>query len=143
MRSKSSKDIVVIAVLIFLGSILFLPHVFDYFVVDDFAQIVNFPLVHSLKNIPRLFFGGFVFQRDYFDFFNFYWRPAMFSLYPILYFLGGGTPFAFHLFQMLVFIANAVLVYFFLAKFTKRQFAFAASVLFLAIPVNGDVARYI
>lgn len=138
-----SRDIVVVLVLMALGAVLFLPFIYSPFVVDDLPQIVDFSLVHSLGNIPTLFFGGFGFQREYFDFVNFYWRPLMFSLYAFLYWLGGGSPVVFHLFQIAVVVVNSMLFYLFLTKLVRRENAFFCAVLFLTIPVNRDVAMLI
>lgn len=130
-------------ILVTFGSIIYSQALFKPFQIDDLGQIVNSPLVHSLDNIPALFSGGSNFQGEKADLFHFQYRPLMMVFYAILYYLGGGSVFPFHFFQIVIFTANSILVFYFLKKFVRENIAFAAALLFLLSPVNIEVAEYI
>jgi hypothetical protein len=49
----------------------------------------------------------------------------------------------FHLFLLLLYIANSILVFFVFSRFTKPSIAFLLSLLFLIHPANQEIAAYI
>lgn len=129
--------------LIVSGIALYFHALFEPFKIDNLPQILDQPLVHSLNNLPSLFFGGMGYSLDNFDYIRFYWRPINWVLNAFFWVLGNGSPFPFHAFQISVFIANGILFYLLLSKIVSRGFAFVFAMLFLVSPVNMEVADYI
>lgn len=125
------------------GVALYFHALFEPFKIDNLPQIVDQPLVHSLNNLPSLFFGGIGYSLDNFDYIRFYWRPANWVLNAFFWALGNGSPFPFHAFQISIFIANGILFYLLLSKIISRGFAFVFATLFLISPANMEVADYI
>jgi tetratricopeptide (TPR) repeat protein len=134
----------IFAILI-IGFLIWGRSIFNGFVWDDFAQIVNNPLVHSVKNIPRLFVGSTFFtqtnQAGGLE--GWYYKPLMSTAFTLVYFLFGKDAGFFHFFQILFHIFNAVLVYLFLKKFFNIHIAFFASLIFLLHPVQVESVAYI
>ncbi len=129
--------------LIVFGVLVYGKAFFAGFQIDDIGLIVNFPLVHSLHSVPALFTGGFSYQLENTGFFQFYYKPIMMICFAIFYSLGHGGAFTFHAFQIILFIVNSLLLFYFFSKIFGRNFAFLFSLLFLLHPANREVATYI
>lgn len=72
-----------------------------------------------------------------------FYRPIMLVVLSALYSLFGPNAFFFHFLQLLFHIANSVLVFLVLLKFSKRGAAFFASLLFLVHPIQVEAVAYI
>jgi hypothetical protein len=81
-----------------------LGHGFHY---DDFHSLVNNPHIRSLGNLPRFFVDPALFSRDEQQAM---YRPILLVSYALNYALGGEDPLGYHLFNLLLHVANALLV---------------------------------
>ena len=104
-----------------IGFIVYANSLFNRFVWDDEEQILNNSLVHSISNIPSFFKGGTFNVSGSPKLTGIYYRPLMTSFFSILYTVFGPNPFPFHLSQLLIHIANTVIVFFILQHFLKRD----------------------
>jgi len=131
----------IIFLIVFIGIITYFNGLFNNFVGDDFGQIVYNSAIHSIRNIPILF------RISTFDLGNgisgIYYKPLLLFSYTIIYSLFGLNAFYFHFFQLILFIANTILLYFLLKKFINLQLSFILSILFLVHPINQSIAGYI
>src|SRR5258706_5472663 len=137
MTIKSVLLIVLVGVLVF-GSILF-----TGFYGDDKHIIVQARIVHSLQSISLFFISSIPFISQNGHVAYSYYKPLMFLSYSILYLLGHGQPFIFHLFQVILHITNAVLLFYLFVKIFDKRIALFLSLLFLIHPVNEEVVAYI
>lgn len=117
MSRAMAKPIVLILA---VGLVVWGNTLFNSFVWDDQAQITNNALVHSMGNIPEIFrrstFGT---PQTSFK----YYRPMMSSVFAGLYSIVGDSPAFFHLFQILLHSANAILVFLLLKSFFDKRVA--------------------
>jgi len=110
------------------------------FLGDDIDQIVNNPVVHSLSNAHLLFAGSTFYNGGGIaPLSGIYYRPLMSTAYSIVYALFGAQPVAFHLFQLVVCIASAFLLYLICKGLAKPYIALVAAALFLVHPLNSEI----
>lgn len=133
----------VILLYIILGFLIFGNSLFNGFVGDDFDQIINNVLVHSLGNIPRLFFGSSFGTGNINQLSGIYYRPLMTSVFTLVYAIFGSNAFFFHGLQLVIHIINTILVFLFFTFFFEETFAFLISVIFLLHPINTEAVVYI
>lgn len=111
---------------------------------DDLLQIVQNPYVHSLKNLPAFFsHGTFYGLNSTGTLTGSYYRPLMTTVFSVLYTLFGLHSFYFHLFQLLVCIGSAILLYLVLRYSFKPPLALFLSLIFLLHPLDSDVVYMI
>jgi len=128
-------------VLFCVGLIIYANSIFNGFIADDFAQVRDNNLVHSLLNIPNLFSRGTVYDENVLR--SNYYRPLLSSVFSLIYFFSAGNPFGFHLVQILVHITNSFLIYIIFKHFFERELSFLLSLLFLVHPLNTEAVVYI
>src|SRR6266700_3234105 len=110
------------------------------FMYDDMGQIVDNVPVHSIKNIPS-FFG----ESTFYDYSGgtrldgAYYRPMMTVSFSLLYFLFGPHAWGFHLFQLLLYIASAFLLYLVFKYSFSPILSLLLSLVFLVHPLNSQV----
>ena len=123
------------SIIAFLGLIVYANSLYNGFVWDDYGLILENPHVHS--------FGVFNFFGN--DFFlNQSWYRPMFGIYiSFLYMLFGQQAFFYHLFQMLIHIANACMVFLLFKKSLKASTALILSLIFLVHPINVETVSFI
>lgn len=105
---------------------------------DDGDQIVKNEAVHSLSNIG-LFFRSSTFWNGETLVGDFY-RPMMTTTFSLIYTFFQANPVAFHIFQALLCIASAFVLYLFLKSFFKPTIAIILSLIFLVHPINSQIA---
>lgn len=131
-----------ILIIILFGAIIYFNGLFNQFIGDDTAQILDNPAVLSLSNIDNFFKGStFFIGKD--SLVGVYYKPLMMTEYTILYSIFGSTAFWFHLFQITLHITNTVLLFLFFLNFFKRPIAFVLSIIFLVHPINSESVLYI
>lgn len=130
-------------ILILAGLLLYFNSLTNGFVGDDIDQIVRNTNVHSLKNIKDFFSGSTYYGGGKEKLTGVYYRPVMTTIYSLIYTLFGPRPFFFHLFQIFIHTANAILVFLILGFFLKKEVAFIASLIFLVHPINSETVLYI
>lgn len=133
--SKAVTWIIVIGILVYTNML------FNSFIGDDFVQISNNNLVHSVTNIPLLFTQGPTYDTS--GQINNYYKPILSTTFTLLYTIFGENTFGYHSFQLILYIVNAVLVFFLFKYFFKKELSFFLSVLFLLHPINTEAVAFI
>ena len=125
------------------------------FVRDDVAQILGNPWIGELGHFPDFFLSSSYGFQDIG--LNFY-RPMMFLLFSVVYWLFGPGPFGFHLAAVLLHAATTITVFYVTALLHQKQanaaetgFAqtgslkvpFCAALLFAAHPIHTEAVNYI
>lgn len=128
--------------LIIFGFVIYFNVLNSPFYMDDYGQVVINPDIKNLSSIPSFYFKTSVHLGGNQLIIADFYRPIFFSAYTLLFVLGNGLSFFFHLFQVGIFSINAVLVFLFFAKFFKRKLAFLLALLFLVHPANEEAAQY-
>jgi hypothetical protein len=131
-----------ISIICILGLLVFSTGLKNPFENDDFSQIVNNPIVHSLSNI-KLFFEGSTFYGYNPRLLTALYRPLMITVYAVIYSLFKLHSFYYHLFQLLLYIGCDILLFLVLKKPFKPVLALVLSLLFLVHPLNSQVAYVI
>jgi len=73
---------------------------------------------------------------------NVYFRPAISTVYSIIYNLFGPRPFFFHFFQLIFHIATAVLIYYLFRRFFKETISLILALIFLVHPANVEAVSF-
>jgi len=128
----------IINIIVIVGFIVYYKALFGQFIWDDLFNIVNNPFIHSVGNI----FSVFVSQQESPVNIRFY-RPAVFSLYTLIYSLFGQSTFFYHLVQLLLHLTNVSLIFLLFKKFFNKNIAFFLSLIFLIHPINTETVAYI
>src|SRR5437660_55718 len=92
----------VVSIIAILGFIVFFNSLFNGFLGDDLGQLLNNQAVHSINNIPKLFYGSTFDNGNSNNFTGIYYRPIMVSIFAFVYTFFGSNPFPYHLFQLSV-----------------------------------------
>lgn len=135
----SDKKILIFIFIV--GFVVYFNSLGNGFVSDDFSNIKNNPAVTSL-NIPLLFATG-DFNDKGSNQGNNYYRPITSTIYSLVYFIGQGNSFAFHLIQVLLHTSNAILIYFLFRSFFKKNISMVLALIFLTHPINTEAVCYI
>ena len=103
---------------------------------DDSFQIVNNPPVHSL-NIVQLFGAGTFWDGQSLT--GAFYRPMMSTMFALIYVTCGANPLAYHIVQLLLYVAGVFVLYLFLKTLVRPAVALIVVLLFLVHPVNTQV----
>ena len=125
-----------IVLLVFISFALYMNALFNGFVYDDYATIVeNKTIQHPVKSFPAFF------NRSYFDIAaaEASYRPVATLSYYLIYAVVGLNPFLYHLFSLMLHMANVILAYL-LVDFivNHRWVAFIAAALFAGHPAMTE-----
>jgi len=129
--------------IIIIGFLIFGNGLFNNFVGDDNTQIVDNPAIHSLTNFPSFFFTNRLDNAGSVKLGATYFKPLLDSSYALTYAVFGLNFFGYHLIQLLFYITNACLVYFFFQHYFRKSLAFLLAFLFLIHPINSENALYL
>lgn len=127
--------------LIGFGVIVYIQTIFNGFVMDDQGLIINNKSVHSISNLFN-FFRGSIFDYGG-NLGGIYYRPMMTTYFSIIYTFFGGFPFFYHFVQLILHIANSILLFGLMQNFTKKWSAFFLSLIFLIHPIQVETVSYI
>ncbi len=134
-------------IIYFLIAITFLIYslaLFNGFVWDDEEQVVNNSAVYSLRNIPQHFLGSTFNTGGAGGSSGIYYKPLMSTSFTILYIIGGGRAFLFHLFQIILHTANVVMIFLLFKQiFKKNDLATLLALVFAIHPFNVEAVVYI
>jgi protein O-mannosyl-transferase len=133
----------VIALFFLVGFLVYANSLFIPFIGDDYAQVVNNPLVHSLTNIPRLIFGSTFYMKETASLEGNYYKPVMSITFAVLYSIFGANNFFYHLLQLTLHISNAMLTYVLLKNSLAKNISFFLALIFLVHPINSEAVVYI
>ncbi|OGE20008.1 hypothetical protein A3A14_00155 [Candidatus Daviesbacteria bacterium RIFCSPLOWO2_01_FULL_43_38] len=136
MRTKKA-----VLFLIIIGVVVYFNSLFNGFVWDDEEQVLNNVLVHSITNLPAFFSGSTFNTGGSGGMGGLYYKPLMPVSFSLLYSIFGPNPFFFHLFQVSLHIANAILVFLLFRHFFKGL-AFFPALIFLIHPINVEAVVY-
>lgn len=132
-----------VLLLICVGLLLYFNSLTNAFLGDDRSQILNNLQVHSLSSLPSFFFGSTYYNGGLSKLTGLYYRPIMLSAYTLVYTMFGPDPLPFHVLQLSIHIANAILVFFLFGLFFNDGLAFLLGILFLILPINNEAVVYI
>jgi hypothetical protein len=132
----------IILTIILLGLLIYFISFFNGFFADDYHQIIDNPAVHSLTYIPS-YFTGSTFYTGSTNLSGNYYKPLLTTSYALLYHVFGENPSGYHIVQVFLHIANAVLIFFLFKSYLKRGVAFLFSLFFLVHPINTEAVVYI
>ena len=129
-------------VLSFLGLLVYFNAVAHPFVHDDVVFVQMNPNIARWDNLGDSFLSpGIPFASS--KIVTPYYRPLLEIFYRLQYFVFGMNPAGFHLFNVLLHILNAFLVFLLFVRLRlKRDWAFAAALIFLVHPVQSQVCPW-
>src|SRR5437868_5321519 len=112
------------------------------FVFDDDIQVLNNSFVHDFE-WQTLLKGSTFASNGKETLGGIYYKPLLPLLYGVLWNTDNGSSFPFHLFQLLLAIANAFLFFYLLKEWIAPTAAGLTALLFLLHPINSEVVLYI
>lgn len=126
-------------VLVALGIAAYATGLHGEFLGDDTNQIVKNVPVHSITNAAQFFLGS-TFYNGGADapLTGGYYRPLMTLFFSALYSLFGPDPYYFHLFQLLLHIACAIILFLVLLYLFRPPVALALAAIWLVHPINSQ-----
>ncbi|HEX7042229.1 MAG TPA: hypothetical protein VF189_03175, partial [Patescibacteria group bacterium] len=128
--------------IIVIGLVVYFNSLFNGYVADDAVQIFGNPIIKGF-NISAIFLGSSYYIGNISSLSGIYYKPVFIFLISLIYQIAGNQAFLFHLFQLCIHIANAILIFIFLSKFFKKNLAFFLSLVFLVHPGNVESVVYI
>ena len=138
-KHSSYSNFPAVAILIIIGFTVYGNSLGNSFVWDDELLVTANSSIRSLCHIPSFFFAGLAPEIGG----NFY-RPLQSLSYAVDFQCWGLNPFGYHLTNLLIHIANSVLVFFLIFALTNRRpVSFISSLLFLIHPVQTEAVAYI
>ncbi len=132
-----------ILLLLFIGVLVYGNALFNGFVWDDEELIVNNVQIQSLANTPQFFAGSTFNSGGGANLAGLYYKPLMTVAFSFLYTVFGPNPFWFHLGQISLHLANAVLLYLIFRRFLSPSLALGAALIFLVHPINTEAVVYL
>ena len=124
------RSVIVAAVLVAIVLVCYANSLGNGFVFDDEFLVPAYGRVRSLSQLVKTLLDSY--------------RPVRNASYAIDFFLWGLHPFGFHLTNVLIHAANAVLVYFLIRRITLRApTAFIAALIFAVHPIQTDSVSYV
>lgn len=136
------KNLLFIGSLVALGFFAYAFNLNNPLFWDDDDWIINNQFVHSISwfNIKFWFthntLAGVGLQSNYY-------RPFLFLTFALNYVVSGIQPLFWHLTSNFIHIANAVLIFLLLKKFSNRSVAFLTALIFTLHPLNTEAITYI
>lgn len=132
-----------ILVFFLLGFSVYIGSISNGFVWDDEGQVVANKIIQSLSNAPQFFLGSTFDPGGSGKLLGIYYKPLMTFSFAGLYALFALDPFYFHIFQLILHVNNAILVFFLFRNFFKKTTALLLAVVFLIHPIQVEAVAYI
>lgn len=133
--------LILAAALAFLTSINTLSNNFAY---DDMAMFVKNPVIHSIRNLPSVFFSNPWTPVDDPGVVFYYYRPLIAGFHIVEYYLFGTKAGAYHLINVIIHTLVTGLVFTVIRKISDRpRLAFIAAALFAVHPVHAESVAWI
>ncbi len=133
----------VVLILAVVGLLTFRGALFNRFVGDDNAQVEKNPAIQDIRGIPLLFTQGSFYDPTSNRQANNYYKPVFTTTISLVYLFFKDNPFGYHLIQIILHIANGVLVYLLFRMFLENHLSFLMSLVFLLHPINTESVVYI
>lgn len=129
-------------IIIFLVGVFILGRVvFNAFVGDDSGYIFH-PYIQN-QQLEKLFIGSSADLGGSSPITGQFYRPLMLTTISFIYLLFGKATFAYHLLQLVLHIANSVLIFFILKKFGSQRKSLLLALIFLIHPINVETFAYV
>jgi tetratricopeptide (TPR) repeat protein len=139
-RINKLKGYQAVALIVLVGALVYFRSLHNQFQADDYLQIVNNVPVHSIKNFFLLFKGGtFYYGHGLSKLSGAYYRPLMSVIFSLLYALFGANALYFHLFQLLLCIGSASILYLFFRYSFLPSMSILLALLWLIHPINSQI----
>jgi len=141
-RIKKLNTWQIALIIALVGAAVFFTGLNNPFQGDDDTQIVNNIVVHSISHVDILFNGSTFYNGGSATtpLLGTYYRPMMMVCFSIIYSMFGAQPLYFHIFQVLVVISNAIIIYLiFQGLLRKKLLALALALIFLVHPLSSQV----
>lgn len=119
-----------------MATLVFANSLSNGFAFDDIHIVQNNEAVHDLGRVAELVTSPY-WPGDYGESLGL-WRPAATTAYAIQWAVGGGTPFVFHLVNVLMHATVSAMVLFLLLRLMPLLPALAGSILFAVHPVHVE-----
>jgi len=137
-----------IIILLLIGFVVYLNALPDGFVWDDEEQVVNNQVIQSFTHLSQIFKGGTFQTGGAGGLSGIYYKPLMSLSFMFNYLIWKLNAFGYHLFQVLIHLGNAVLVFLLLKNLFKKIkdgqiWAFLASLIFIVHPANVEAVAYV
>ena len=126
-----------------MDSSFFFNGLFNGFANDDYAQIINNPIIRSIQNLPTFFSGSTFYNWGAQNLGGYYYKPLMVTFFSSIYSVFNNSASAFHFFQIILCTINACILFLVLKRFFNKSLAFVLSIIFLVHPINSEAALYI
>jgi hypothetical protein len=143
MSLFAKRNLFVVSLFIAVGFAVYSVTFHNQLFWDDTDWIVNNPFVHevSWENVTNLFskntLAGIGLASNYY-------RPILFLTFMLNYAMGGIHPFGYHFINILLHIANAILIFILLDRGTRARFAaLFTSLIFLVHPLQTEAVTYV
>lgn len=147
--NNHGNTLILIFFIIVTGLASFVNMLGNSFVWDDEEMVVNNFSIFRIENIPRLFTQATFFSGGS-ELSGWFYRPFVMFAFLLTTVLFGKEPFGFHFVQLILHIANAVLLFFIYSNIfnrlnTKfaRPIALFLSLIFVVHPANVESVSYI
>jgi protein O-mannosyl-transferase len=118
-----------------IGFVVFFNMLFNGFVWDDKSYILDYSQIHSI-NIP------FLFGANLYNIGSFY-RPLTALYFSIEYILFKDNSFYYHLFQLILHISSAALLFLLFKKFLNKTLSLLICIIFLVHPIQVESVSFI
>lgn len=138
-----SRSWIFAGVLLMAGFAIYSVTLENGFLLDDESQVQHNMVVHSPANFKFFFLGSTMNQQSSTAMGGLYYKPIMSFCYSVLWWLSPDNPTPYHVFQLLLAIANAWLAFLFLRRHLIPTVAGLMSLLFLVHPINTEIVTYI
>lgn len=139
---KKISSFQIFLIIFFLGFLVYFPSLFNGFVADDHVYILENPHITNF-NWSSFIYGSSYYSGDALSLGGIYYKPLFTFVVSALYQISGGTPFLFHLTQILLHITNSFLLFILFTKFFRKELSLFLSLIFLLHPGNVESVVYI
>jgi tetratricopeptide (TPR) repeat protein len=137
-RSIFTAERVALFLLILAAALPYLSSLTFGFVYDDLGVIVEMPSRHTWLGVAQAWVQSYWGNPE-----TGLYRPVAQFMYALLWNLGGGKPWLFHLYAIVLHVATTLGLWWLLARATNRWAAFFAALLFAVDPVHVEAVANI
>lgn len=129
-----------VLIIVVAGALTYTSGMGGEFMGDDATQIVNNIPVHSISNVVDFFKGGtFYNPGSLTKLSSSFYRPLMTTSFSVIYSVFGPNPMAFHIAQLGVFLAGAIMLFLVLRYFFNPLLALVLTLVFVVHPINSQL----
>ena len=137
-RRIFTAERVALFLLILAAALPYLSSLTFGFVYDDLGVIVEVPSRHTWLGVAQAWVQSYWGNPE-----TGLYRPVAQFMYALLWNLGGGKPWLFHLYAIVIHVATTLLLWWLLARATNKWAAFFGALLFAVDPVHVEAVANI